>query len=88
MKKNVIVVDDEPIIRLDLHQMLEELGYEVIGEASDGFDAVELCRSRHPDIVLLDLEMPVFSGMSAAETILTTWQTAWLSAPPLRTRSF
>ena len=71
MKKNVIVVDDEPIIRLDLHQMLEELGYEVIGEASDGFDAVELCRSRHPDIVLLDLEMPVFSGMSAAETILT-----------------
>ena len=71
MKKNVIVVDDEPIIRLDLHQMLEELGYEVIGEASDGFDAVELCRSRHPDIVLLDLEMSVFSGMSAAETILT-----------------
>ena len=47
MKKNVIVVDDEPIIRLDLHQMLEELGYEVIGEASDGFDAVELLSLIH-----------------------------------------
>lgn len=70
MKKTVVVVDDEPIIRLDLHQMLEEIGYEVIAEASDGFDAVEACRTRRPDIVLLDLEMPVFNGMSAAETIL------------------
>lgn len=71
MKKTIIVVDDEPIIRLDLHQMLEELGYEVIAEAADGFDAVEFCRSKHPDIVLLDLEMPVFNGMAAAETILS-----------------
>jgi len=71
MKKTIIVVDDEPIIRLDLHQMLEELGYEVVAEAADGFDAVEFCRKKHPDIVLLDLEMPVFNGMSAAETILS-----------------
>lgn len=70
MKKTVIVVDDEPIIRLDLRQMLEELDYEVVAEAADGFDAVEFCRSKQPDIALLDLEMPIFDGMTAAETIV------------------
>lgn len=70
MKRTVIVVDDEPIIRLDLCQMLEELGFEVAAEGADGFDAVELCRQKRPDIVLLDLEMPIFDGMTAAQTIL------------------
>lgn len=70
MAKTVIVVDDEPIIRLDLCQMLKELGFNVVAEGVDGFDAVELCRQKRPDIVLLDLEMPVFDGMTAAETIL------------------
>lgn len=70
MKRTVIVVDDEPIIRLDLCQMLEELGFEVAAEGADGFDAVELCRQKQPDIVLLDLEMPIFDGMTAAQTIV------------------
>lgn len=70
MKRTVIVVDDEPIIRMDLRQMLEGLGFEVAGDAGDGFDAVELCREKQPDIVLMDLEMPVFDGLSAAETII------------------
>lgn len=69
-KKTVVVVDDEPIIRMDLGQMLEELNYEVVAEGADGFDAVELCRKKNPDVVLLDLEMPVFDGMTAAETII------------------
>lgn len=70
-KKTVVVVDDEPIIRMDLGQMLEELNYEVVAEgAGTGFDAVELCRKKNPDVVLLDLEMPVFDGMTAAETII------------------
>lgn len=71
MNRTVVVVDDEPIIRLDLCQMLEELNYEVIAEGTDGFDAVEICRKKHPSIVLLDLDMPVFDGMTAAETIMT-----------------
>ena len=70
MKRRVLVVDDEPIIRWDLCQMLEELGFEIADQAGDGFDAVELCREKTPDIVLMDLEMPVFDGMSAAETII------------------
>lgn len=70
MKRTVVVVDDEPIIRLDLCQMLEELDFQVVAEGADGFDAVEFCRQKHPEIVLLDLEMPIFDGMTAAETIL------------------
>lgn len=66
----MIVVDDEPIIRLDLCQMLADFNYDVIAEGADGFDAVELCRRKRPDIVLLDLEMPVFDGLTAAETIV------------------
>lgn len=69
-RKTIIVVDDEPIIRMDLSQMLEELNYEVVAVGADGFDAVELCREKHPDIILLDLEMPIFDGMTAAETII------------------
>ncbi len=71
MGKTAIVVDDEPIIRLDLSQMLEELGLTVVGDAADGFDAVEACRLHAPDVVLLDLNMPVFDGLSAAEAIIS-----------------
>lgn len=70
MKRTVAVIDDEPIIRLDLCQMLEELNFKVVAAGSDGFDAVEICRKHHPNVVILDLEMPVFDGMTAAETIL------------------
>ncbi len=69
-KRSVIVVDDEPITRLDLRQMLEEMGFTVVGDAADGFDAVELCRRHHPDVVLMDIKMPVFDGMTASETII------------------
>lgn len=68
--RTAIVVDDEPITRMDLSEMLEELGFEMAGSAGDGFDAVELCRWHHPDVVLMDIKMPVFDGLGAAETIL------------------
>ncbi len=70
MNKRVVIVDDEPITRMDLAGMLSELGYRVVGEAADGFDAAEVCRAQKPDIVLLDVRMPVFDGFWAAETIL------------------
>ena len=66
----IAVVDDEPITRMDICGMLQDLGYEVAGEAGDGFDAVALCRQTHPDAVLMDVKMPVFDGLSAAQTIL------------------
>lgn len=66
-----VVVDDEPITRLDLSQMLGEMGFVVVGDAADGFDAIELCRIHHPDVVLMDIKMPVFDGMTASETIIS-----------------
>ena len=72
MKKSeirIVIVDDEPIIRMDLREILESKGYQVVGEAADGFDAVELCRTHVPDLVLLDIKMPLMDGLSAAQII-------------------
>lgn len=68
--KTVIVVDDEPITRLDICQILEDLGFNVLDQAGDGFDAVELCRIHCPDVVLMDVRMPIFDGISATRTIV------------------
>lgn len=66
----VIIIDDEPITRLDFVEMLEENGYNVVAQGADGFDAVELCKKHKPDIVLMDIKMPVFDGISASENII------------------
>lgn len=68
--KRIIIAEDEPIASMDLCETLTELGCQVVGTAADGFDAVELCRRHHPDVVLMDIKMPVFDGLSAAETIM------------------
>jgi AmiR/NasT family two-component response regulator len=65
----VIIAEDEALIRLDLKEMLEEEGYVVAGEASDGETAVTLTESLRPDLVILDVKMPVLDGISAAERI-------------------
>ncbi len=65
----VVIAEDEALIRLDLKEMLEEEGYTVVGEAGDGQRAVELAREHNPDLVILDVKMPVMDGISAAEKI-------------------
>ena len=69
MTIHVVIADDEPITKMDLNELLQEAGYEVVGESSDGFDAVELCRQKHPNLVLLDIKMPLLDGLSAAKII-------------------
>src|SRR5579871_2271889 len=65
----VLIADDDPIIRLDLKQMLENLDYEVVAEAGDGQQAVALARETHPDICILDVKMPVMDGIEAVSII-------------------
>ncbi|MEV7865945.1 response regulator [Streptomyces sp. NPDC088124] len=65
----VVIAEDEALIRLDLKEMLEEEGYSVVGEAGDGEQAVALAREHRPDLVILDVKMPVLDGISAAEKI-------------------
>ncbi len=67
--RTVVIADDEPVVRMDLRDMMEELGFFVAGEAEDGFEAIELCRKSNPDIVLMDIRMPFFDGLSASKTI-------------------
>ena len=65
----VLIAEDEALIRLDLKEMLEEEGYVVVGEVGDGQAAVDLARELRPDLVVLDVQMPVLDGLSAAEQI-------------------
>ena len=64
-----VIAEDESLIRMDLEEILTELGYEVVGTASNGEDAVQLVRDLKPDLVLLDVKMPKLDGVSAAEII-------------------
>jgi len=65
----VLIADDDPIIRLDLKQMLENLDYSVVAEAGDGQHAVEMARLHKPDVCILDVKMPVMDGIEAVTII-------------------
>lgn len=65
----VLIAEDEALIRLDLKEMLEEEGYEVVAEVGDGQQAVDRAMALLPDLVILDIQMPVLDGLSAAEQI-------------------
>jgi AmiR/NasT family two-component response regulator len=65
----VLIAEDEALIRLDLKEMLEEEGYEVVAEVGDGQQAVDRAMELVPDLVILDIQMPVLDGLSAAERI-------------------
>jgi two-component system, response regulator PdtaR len=66
----VLVAEDETIIRLDLRELLERLGFEVCAEARDGEEAVRLARSEKPDVAIMDVKMPKLDGIEAAKRIL------------------
>lgn len=70
MNKKIVIVDDEPITRMDIREMLEEAGYNVVGEASDGFDAIEMCKKHSPNIVIMDIKMPLLDGINASKIIM------------------
>ncbi len=65
----IVIADDEPIIKMDVREILELNGYSVVGEASDGVEAIEVCRNTLPDLVLMDIKMPVLDGLKAVEII-------------------
>ena len=65
----VLIAEDEALIRMDLREMLEEAGHEVVGEARDGAEAVRLARETRPDVVFMDINMPGVNGIEAARTI-------------------
>jgi two-component system, response regulator PdtaR len=67
----VLIAEDEALIRLDLKEMLQEEGFDVVAEVSDGATAVRLARELRPDLAILDLKMPVMDGIQAAEQITT-----------------
>ncbi len=68
-RTRVIIADDESLIRMDLREMLTNLGYLVIGEAGDGLSAVNLTRDLRPDILLMDIKMPDLDGIEAARIL-------------------
>ncbi|HET8962021.1 ANTAR domain-containing response regulator [Nocardioides sp.] len=67
--RKVVIAEDETLIRMDLAEMLGEEGYDVVGQAGDGLRAVQLAEELRPDLVIVDVKMPVLDGIAAAERI-------------------
>lgn len=72
----IVIAEDESLIRIDLEEMLTELGYDVVGTAADGATAVRMVQELKPEVALIDIKMPVLDGLSAAEQISMIGDTA------------
>jgi DNA-binding NarL/FixJ family response regulator len=68
-KPRVLVVEDDREVREAIRELLEETNFEVVGEAADGSEGVDMARQRNPDVVLMDLRMPVMGGLEASRQI-------------------
>ena len=78
--KRILIAEDETLIRMDLAEMLRENGYEVVGEATNGEEAVALANELKPDLAILDVKMPKLDGITVAETIVKTSPVLMLTA--------
>lgn len=67
--KKLLIVDDALFMRMSIKSMLQDLDIEIVGEAADGMEAIEQCKLLNPDIITLDITMPVMSGLQALEEI-------------------
>jgi AmiR/NasT family two-component response regulator len=76
----ILIAEDETLIRMDLSEMLKEAGYQVVGEATDGVEAIELAKELKPDLAILDVKMPKLDGISAASEIIAICPTLMLTA--------
>lgn len=65
----VLIVDDESLIRMDLRDIIESCGHEVVAEGTNGVEALALCKKHKPDIILMDVKMPELDGIEAARQI-------------------
>ena len=78
--KRILIAEDETLIRLDLSEMLREAGYEVVAEAKNGQEAIDLALEHKPDLAILDVKMPILDGISAAEKIIEVAPVLMLTA--------
>jgi response regulator NasT len=76
----IVVAEDEALIRMDLVEMLIEAGYDVLAQASDGAQAIELVQEHKPDLAILDVKMPILDGISAAEAVISICPVLMLTA--------
>jgi response regulator NasT len=68
-KRRIVVAEDESLIRMDIIETLKDQGFDVVGEAGDGMEAIELAKELKPDLMVMDIKMPDMDGLSAAEQI-------------------
>ncbi|MFG6114787.1 ANTAR domain-containing response regulator [Halobacillus sp. MO56] len=69
MNKRIVLVEDESIVRMDISMILEDAGYEVVGEAGDGERAIEVVHEKQPDLIIMDIKMPKLNGLKASKII-------------------
>jgi AmiR/NasT family two-component response regulator len=80
MSMRILVAEDEALIRLDLVEMLSEAGYEIVAQASNGAEAIELVEMHKPDLAIMDINMPIMDGLTAAEKIVNSTPVLMLTA--------
>jgi len=80
MSRRILIVEDEAVTSVMLEKTLKELGYEVVGSAFDGEEAIALARDRQPDIILMDITLPDMDGVQATQAICAAWPDAKILA--------
>lgn len=70
MRSRIVIAEDESMTRMDLAEILMEAGFNIVGQAADGYDAIEICKKQIPDLVIMDVKMPVMDGLQATEYIM------------------